>query len=115
MARKEHIVRYTDEELISLTNQEGSLSNWDKAAGMTRAEVEANVASDLDEAAMVLDWEDATVELPQSKAVLNMRIDKEVLNYFRKTGKGYQSRINAVLRSYVERKTPGSQKKIARG
>jgi len=115
MARKEHIVKYTDEELISVTKQEGSLSNWDKAAGMTSAEVEASVASDLDEAGMVMDWDDASLELPQPKAVLNMRVDKEVLDYFRMTGKGYQSRINAVLRSYVERKAPGSQKKIARG
>jgi uncharacterized protein (DUF4415 family) len=115
MARKEHIVKYTDEELIRLTNQEGSLSKWDKAAGMTSAEVEASVASDLDEAGMVMDWDDATVELPQSKAVLNMRVDKEVLDYFRKTGKGYQSRINAVLRLYVQRKASGPHKKIASG
>ncbi len=115
MGRKEHIVKYTDKELIRLTNQEGSLSNWDNAAGMTTAEVEASVVSDLDEAGMVMDWDDATVELPQPKTVLNMRVDKEVMDYFRKTGKGYQSRINAVLRSYVERKTPGPQKKSARG
>jgi uncharacterized protein (DUF4415 family) len=115
MARKEHIVKYTDEELISLTNKEGSLSNWGKAAGMTGTEVEASVASDLDEVGMVIDWENATLELPQSKAVLNMRVDKEILDYFRKTGKGYQSRINAVLRSYVERKAPEPKKGIARG
>src|ERR1035437_7877557 len=115
MARKEHIVKYTDEELISLTKQKGSLSNWGKAAGMTSAEVEASVASDSDAAGMVMDWENATLEMPQSKAVLNMRVDKEILDYFRKTGKGYQSRINAVLWSYVEQKAPGPQKKIARG
>ena len=115
MARKEHIVKFTDEELISLTKQEGSLSNWGKAAGMTSAEIEASVALDLDEAGMVMDWESTALELPQPKAVLNMRVDKDILDYFRKTGKGYQSRINAVLRSYVERKGPGVQKKLARG
>ena len=115
MARKEHIVKFTDEELISLTKQEGSLSNWGKAAGMTSAEIEASVALDLDEAGMVMDWESTALELPQPKAVLNMRVDKEILDYFRKTGKGYQSRINAVLRSYVERKGSGVQKKLARG
>ena len=115
MARKEHIVKFTDEELISLTKQEGSLSNWGKAAGMTSAEIEASVALDLDEAGMVMDWESTALELPQPKAVLNMRVDKEILDYFRKTGKGYQSRINAVLRSYVEQKVPGVQKKLARG
>lgn len=115
MARKERIVKYTDDELISLAKQEGSLSNWGKAAGMTSAEVEASVTSDSDEAAMVMDWENATLEMPNPKAVLNMRVDKEILDYFRKTGKGYQSRINAVLRSYVERKAPVPQKRRARG
>jgi uncharacterized protein (DUF4415 family) len=32
-----------------------------------------------------------------------MRIDQDVLDFFRKTGRGYQTRINAVLRSYVSR------------
>ena len=51
----------------------------------------------------VIDWDSATIEMPQPKAVLNMRVDRDVLDYFRQTGKGYQTRINAVLRSYVER------------
>jgi uncharacterized protein (DUF4415 family) len=33
-----------------------------------------------------------------------MRVDRDVLDYFRGMGKGYQTRINAVLRSYVERR-----------
>jgi uncharacterized protein (DUF4415 family) len=32
-----------------------------------------------------------------------MRIDRDVLDFFRSTGKGYQTRMNAVLKSYVER------------
>ena len=52
---------------------------------------------------MVIDWDSATVEMPQPKAVLNMRIDRDVLEDFHKMGKGYQTRINAVLRSYVAR------------
>jgi uncharacterized protein (DUF4415 family) len=102
MARKGLIVKYTDRELTRLNEQEGTFSDWEKAAGMTATDIEARVAADSDEDGMVVDWGNTTIELPQSKAVLNMRIDREVLDYFRKTGKGYQSRINAVLRSYVE-------------
>jgi uncharacterized protein (DUF4415 family) len=51
-----------------------------------------------------MDWDKATTEMPQPKAVLNIRIDKDVLEYFRKKGKGYQTLINAVLRSYVQQK-----------
>jgi uncharacterized protein (DUF4415 family) len=44
-------------------------------------------------------------ELPHNKQQITLRIDAEVLEYFKGTGKRYQSRINAVLRSYVEAHT----------
>jgi uncharacterized protein (DUF4415 family) len=70
---------------------------------MTSAEIEAAIASDPDEAGMAVDWAQASVELPQPKAVLHMRVDRDVLEFFQRNGKkGYQSKINAVLRSYVE-------------
>jgi len=104
MTRKEHIMKYTTEELDELVKKDGSRTDWEKAAGMTKADIEAAVASDPDEADTVMDWDNATAELPKPKAILNMRIDRNVLEYFRKTGKGYQTLINAVLRSYVKRK-----------
>jgi uncharacterized protein (DUF4415 family) len=103
MANKEHIVRHTAAELDSLRQRGESRSDWAKAAAMTHEEIEASVASDPDETGMVIDWDSATVEMPQPKAVLNMRVDQEVLDYFRETGRGYQTRINAVLKSYVSR------------
>jgi uncharacterized protein (DUF4415 family) len=87
-----------------LVKKDGSCSDWKKATSMTDAQIEAAIADDPDEAGMIMDWENATVELPQPKAVLNIRIDKDLLEYFRKSGKGYQNRINAILRSYVEYK-----------
>ena len=104
MARKKRIVKYTAEELAELVQQEGSATDWEKAGAMTEAEIEASVAADADEADMVMDWDNVTVETPKPKAVLNMRVDQDILDYFRKTGKGYQTRINAILRSYVEQK-----------
>jgi len=103
MAKKERIVRYSARELAAKREREGSGSDWARAAAMTKEEIEADIASDPDEAGMVVDWKSVSIELPQPKADLHMRIDRDVLDYFRKTGKGYQTRINAVLRSYVER------------
>ena len=103
MVRKKHIVRYTTEELADLIRREGTASDWKKAAAMTKSEIEASVAADADEADMVIDWDSAAIDLPKPKAVLNMRIDQDILDFFRKTGKGYQTRINAILRTYVER------------
>ena len=48
-----------------------------------------------------------SVKLPEAKADLRMRIDRDVLDFFRRTGRGYQTRINAVLRSYVEKARRG--------
>lgn len=37
----------------------------------------------------------------RGKLPISIRLDGEVLDYFRAQGRGYQSRINAVLRAYV--------------
>lgn len=39
---------------------------------------------------------------PGPKKQVTLRIDPDVLTFFRKQGKGYQSTMNAVLRKYVE-------------
>jgi uncharacterized protein (DUF4415 family) len=103
MQKKGDIVRYTAEELAEMRKRGETRSNWAKAAALTNEEIEAQIAADPDEAGMVIDWDSATIEMPQPKTTLNMRIDRDVLDYFRKTGRGYQTRINAILRSYVER------------
>ena len=46
-------------------------------------------------------WMKAATELPHTKEQITLRIDAEVLEFFKQTGKRYQSRMNAVLRSYV--------------
>lgn len=36
------------------------------------------------------------------KAAVSLRLDADVLNWFKAQGTGYQTRINAVLRAYME-------------
>ena len=38
----------------------------------------------------------------QNKQQVTLRLDRDVLAFFKKTGKGYQTRLNAVLRTYME-------------
>jgi uncharacterized protein (DUF4415 family) len=102
MAKKERIVKFTDDELRAKQARGEDKSDWKRAAAMTEAEIEAAIADDPDEAETAVDWSQASVKLPQPKATLNMRIDRDVLEFFRRQGKGYQTKINAVLRSYVE-------------
>jgi uncharacterized protein (DUF4415 family) len=103
MQKKDDTVRYTADQLADMRKRGETRSNWAKAAALTNEEIEAQIAADPDEADMVIDWDSATVEMPQPKVVLNMRVDRDVLDFFRKMGKGYQTRINAVLRSYMQR------------
>lgn len=37
------------------------------------------------------------------KKAVNIRLDQDVLDYFRNTGKGWQTRVNALLRETMER------------
>ena len=48
-------------------------------------------------------WEDAVPVLPTTKVPISLRVDADVLEFFREAGPRYQSRMNAVLRSYMER------------
>jgi len=48
-------------------------------------------------------WASARVVMPPpGKTAVNLRIDRDVLEWFRAQGKGHLSRMNAVLRSYME-------------
>lgn len=53
----------------------------------------------------VLDWTGAKRGLfyRPVKQQLTLRIDADVIDWFRKNGAGYQSRINSALRDYVSR------------
>jgi uncharacterized protein (DUF4415 family) len=48
-------------------------------------------------------WDDAVPVLPSTKVPISLRVDADVLEFFREAGPRYQSRMNAVLRSYMER------------
>jgi uncharacterized protein (DUF4415 family) len=47
-------------------------------------------------------WKNAVIEYPEKKKPITLRLDAKVLEWFKSTGKGYQTRINAILRSYYE-------------
>lgn len=51
-------------------------------------------------------WQGARVVTPVAKEAISIRLDQDVIAFFRASGPRYQSRINAVLRSYVEQVSP---------
>lgn len=75
-----------------------SETNWAEVLAMP---VEDGEADDFD-------WSKAVMVEPIGKATLSIRLDAEILAFFKRGGKGYQTRINAVLRSYVKAKQKGA-------
>lgn len=56
-------------------------------------------------------WDKAVPVLPAAKIPISLRVDVDVLEFFRETGPRYQSRMNAVLRSYMERTSTSAPKR----
>jgi uncharacterized protein (DUF4415 family) len=56
-------------------------------------------------------WDAAVPVLPAAKVPISLRVDSDVLEFFRDTGPRYQSRMNAVLRSYMERTSTSVRKR----
>jgi uncharacterized protein (DUF4415 family) len=47
-------------------------------------------------------WRSARVAIPAGKTSVHLRLDSDVVEWFRERGKGHLTRMNAVLRAYVE-------------
>lgn len=52
-------------------------------------------------------WDEAEVVDYSRKVPISLRVDRDVLNFFKAQGKGNLTRMNAVLRSYMEAKKAG--------
>ena len=101
MVKKNDTRRYTADELAAMRARGESRTDWAKVKATTEAEIEASVVADPDDAHAV-DWSRAVMGLPPAKQDIHIRLDADVLGWFRATGKGYQTRINNVLRAFVE-------------
>ena len=101
MKKRNDTVRYTAEQLDVMRRRGESRTDWAKVDAMTEAELEASIAADPDDVHEVPDWSQAILGLPR-KEHINIRIDADVLAWFRQTGRGYQTRMNNVLRAFVE-------------
>jgi uncharacterized protein (DUF4415 family) len=95
--KSEPIVSYTATELRAKQKRGGSKSDWKEAAKKPLPD-----GSDPDDAMEEIDWATAELPMPRRKAHMTLRLDADMLGWFRAQGKGYQTRINAILRKYFE-------------
>jgi uncharacterized protein (DUF4415 family) len=101
MANKERIVSFTSEQIDAKLAGGESRTDWAQADAITQAEIE-RLANE-DEGPLPDGWEKTVIiGLPPGKDAVKLRIDRDVLEWFRQTGKGYQTRMNNVLRAFVK-------------
>ena len=74
-----------------------SRTNWRKLAALPDDRIDTSDIPELDEDF----FREASVRLPKGKQSVSLRIDSDVLDWLKRQGKGYQTRINAILRAYV--------------
>lgn len=79
-------------------------TDWAAVDALTDDDIANAVANDPDAVPIDIDWSDAVLVIPPKKTAISIRVDEDVLNFFKKEGDGYQRRINAVLRSYMQQK-----------
>ncbi|MDB5366626.1 MAG: uncharacterized protein JWM77_2553 [Rhodospirillales bacterium] len=79
-------------------------TDWEALRNKTDEEIERAIADDPD-AAPLLDeawFASATIVPPLLKTAISLRVDGDVLDFFKSSGPGYQTRMNAVLRAYMQ-------------
>jgi uncharacterized protein (DUF4415 family) len=108
----EHIVRhvaslsdgtYITEHPDGRLERRKSETDWAALDAVTDEQIEESIRNDPDWSED-WNWGEAVLVIPPKKKAISIRVDEDVLDYFKKEGAGYQRRINAVLRSYMEQK-----------
>lgn len=78
-------------------------TDWARLERTSDEDIERQVASDPDAAPLLDDeWFKEAELVSPNKQLISIRVDKDVLDFFRSTGKQYQTRMNSVLRAYME-------------
>lgn len=85
------------------SRQSKDKTKWDEFDDLTDKEVHSGIVDDPDAQPTDADfWKKARVVMPERKETITIRLDPDVLDWYRKQGSGYQTRINAVLRAYMQ-------------
>jgi uncharacterized protein (DUF4415 family) len=100
--RKERIVSYSPDEIREKLARERSGTDWSRVNAMSDDEIEVKMRADPDWAdAIDIDWSNADIVYPIAKNAISIRLDQDIIDFFKSTGKGYQTRMNTVLRHYM--------------
>lgn len=120
MRKGRPIVRYGPTELRALVARDGTRTDWAAVRRMTDEDVAPDPAFDgFDLSAAGLARAAAVLSDGRNKELISMRVDADVLAWYRAGGPGYQRRMMAALRAYMiaakeARRRPGSKRSARR-
>ena len=100
MRKKRRILRMTAAEARRRIESGEVPADRRKFDSMTEAELERNVAS-VPDADIGVDWSKVSVEAPLATHDVRMKLDADILAWFKRDGRFYRTRINAVLEAHV--------------
>jgi uncharacterized protein (DUF4415 family) len=104
MEKDKNIKRFSAAELEELRASGKSRTDFARLRSKTEADLERDVNADPEFRDEATDWyEAAKAVMPAPKKLLSLRLDEDVVDWFKRQGPGYQTRMNAVLRAFVER------------
>ena len=111
MRKKSDTVLYTAKQIKAKIARGEDRTNWRKANSMTGKKLEASIQADVDDIRGEPDWAQAVMGVPAPKDHINIRVDHDVLEWFKASGRGYQTLMNNVLRAFVQsRQQPESRR-----
>ncbi len=93
------------DDISGTTSKTKPKTDWRRLRSLTDEEIHAAIIDDPD--ATPTDeafWQDARVVMPRRKEAVTMRLDADLLEWFRRK-RGYQTRINTILRAYMNAHT----------
>jgi len=93
---------YAADEIRAMRRRGEDRTDWAKFDAMTEADLERTIAEDEDERDLEPDWTRAELILPRPKQSVHLRLDPEVVEFFKAGGKGHIARMQAVLHAYVD-------------
>lgn len=78
-------------------------TDWERVRSLTDEEIKQAVEDDPDQMMLDKEWfERARLVTPEAeKKRITIRLDDDIVDYFKQQRRGYQTRINKVLRAYV--------------
>jgi uncharacterized protein (DUF4415 family) len=81
-----------------ISSKTRSKTNWTRVDSLSDRDIDYSDIPELDKNF----FKSATLVLPEPKTTMTIRLDQQVLEWFKAKGPGYQTRINALLRAYME-------------